>query len=140
LRVITNSTVAAGLLARNPQIAIHVTGGFWQANNHALGGSIAAEIAGRYRCDLLFTSIGAIDADGWLLEFREEEVVVAKTMLANARRRILLADHSKFTRVASCKLARIGEMTTLITDAPPPPKLRQSIQDSGCELIIAAEG
>jgi DeoR family glycerol-3-phosphate regulon repressor len=140
LRVITNSTAAAQILGRNPQIAIHVSGGVWQANNHALSGPAAAEFVSRYRCDVLLTSIGAVDADGWLLEFRDEEVVVAKAMLANARRRILLADHSKFTRVATCKLAQLADMTTIITDRPPAGAMRSKIKNSKCELIVASEG
>jgi DeoR family glycerol-3-phosphate regulon repressor len=140
LRVITNSTAAAQILGRNPRIAVHVAGGLWQANNHALSGPAAAEFVGRYRCDVLLTSIGAIDSDGWLLEFRDEEVVVAKTMLANARRRILLADHSKFTRVATCKLAQLADMTTVITDRPPATAMQRRIKSSKCELIVAADG
>lgn len=139
LKVITNSTVAAQLLGRNAEIGIHLTGGIWQSNNQALGGPTAAEVAGRYRCDVLLTSIGAIDPDGWLLEFRDEEVVVAKAMLANARRRVLLADHSKFSRVATCKLARIADMTTIVTDRTPTKAVQRQIRDAGCELILAPE-
>lgn len=139
LKVITNSTVAAQILGRNPEIAIHLTGGVWQSNNQALAGPTAAEIAGRYRCDVMLTSIGAIDPDGWLLEFRDEEAVVAKAMLANARRRVLLADHSKFTRVATCKLARIADMTTIVTDRTPTKAVQRQIRDAGCELIVAPE-
>lgn len=139
LKVITNSTVAAQILGRNPDISIHLTGGVWQSNNQALAGPTAAEIAGRYRCDVMLTSIGAIDPDGWLLEFRDEEVVVGRAMLANARRRVLLADHSKFSRVATCKLARIADMTTIVTDRAPTKPVQRHIRDAGCELILAPE-
>jgi len=136
LRVITNSTAAAAILGADPNITIQVTGGTWQANNRALGGPAAAEAAERYRCDILLTSIGAIDSDGWLLEFHEREVVVARTMLANARRRVLLADHTKFARVAACKLARLCDMTTLVTDRPPPGAIARMMEEAGVELII----
>jgi DeoR family glycerol-3-phosphate regulon repressor len=140
LQVVTNSTVAAEILASNRNITIVLTGGIWQANNHALAGSAAAELAARYRCDVLLTSIGAITDDGWLLEFRDEEVAVAKVMLANARRRILLADHTKFEKVATCKLARIEDMTTFVTDRPPPKPFRKLLRDGNCDLFIAPSG
>jgi DeoR family transcriptional regulator, glycerol-3-phosphate regulon repressor len=139
LRVVTNSTAAARILGRDPAIAIHVSGGLWQQNNHALSGPAAAEFVGRYRCDVLLTSIGSIDPDGWLLEFRDEETLVAKAMLANARRRILLADHSKFTRVAACKLAELSDMTTVITDRAPSNAMMKKIRDSKCGLIVARD-
>lgn len=138
LRVVTNSTVAAEILGKNRSIAVFVTGGFWQANNHGLAGPAAVEAAERYRCDIMLTSIGAIDPDGWLLEFRDEEVAVAKAMLANARRRILLADHTKFAKAATCKLARIGEMTFLVTDRPPPNAFQRLLHDGDCKLLVAS--
>lgn len=140
LRVVTNSTVAAEILGANPKIAVLLTGGRWQANNRALAGAAAAEFAERYRCDAVLTSVGAIDPDGWLLEFRDEEVAVAKAMLANARRRILLADSSKFSKAATCKLARIDEMTTFVTDRPPPPPFRRLMKRGSCDLVVATRG
>jgi DeoR family glycerol-3-phosphate regulon repressor len=140
LRVITNSTVAAQTLGRNPQITVHVTGGRWQANNQSLvGESAAAFVADRYRCDVLLTSCGGVDPDGWLLEFRDDDVVVTKAMLANARRRILLVDHSKFIRVATCKLAPISGMTTIITDRAPSSAMQKLIRESKCELVVAGK-
>jgi len=59
LHVVPSSTVAAEILGKNGNISIVVTGGVWQANNHALAGSAAAELAGRCRCDVLLTRIGA---------------------------------------------------------------------------------
>jgi DeoR family transcriptional regulator, glycerol-3-phosphate regulon repressor len=137
LRVITNSTVAAEHLARDPDISVQVTGGMWQRNNHALAGPAAADFANRYRCDVLITSCGGIDTDGWLLEYRDEEVVVAQAMIANARRRILLVDHSKFNRVAACKLAQISDMTTVITDRAPSQAVQKMFANAKCELVLA---
>jgi DeoR family glycerol-3-phosphate regulon repressor len=58
-------------------------------------------------------------------------------MLANARRRILLADHTKFEKVATCKLARIEDMTTFVTDRPPPKPFRKLLREADCDLCIA---
>jgi DeoR family glycerol-3-phosphate regulon repressor len=138
LFVVTSSTVTAEILGRNPNITVFVTGGRWQAANFSLGGPVAAEIADRYRCDILVTSVGAIDADGWLLEYRDEETTVAKAMFANARQRILVADHSKFSKAATWKLAHMKEMTTFITDQAPPESFQRSLKASGCRLVIAS--
>ena len=127
LRVVTNSTVVARTLGGMAQIS--VTGGAWQANNQSLAGPAAAAFADRYRCDVLLTSCGGIDPDGWLLEFRDEDVVAAQAMLANARRRVLLVDHSKFARVAACKLARLADMTTIVTDRLPSPPMQRLIAE-----------
>lgn len=137
LRVVTNSTTAARTLGRNAAVSVLVTGGTWMTNNEALAGPAAADFADRYRCDVMMTSCGGIDPDGWLLEFRDEEVVTAKAMLANARRRVLLVDHTKFARVASCKLAHLEEMTTIVTDRAPSQEMTRLITRAKCELIVA---
>jgi DeoR family glycerol-3-phosphate regulon repressor len=137
LRVVTNSTSAATILERCPDILIQMTGGYWMPHNRALGGAQAAAAIETYRCDLHLTSIGAIDADGNLLEYRDDEVVVARAMFRNARRKVLLADHTKFSRVAMCRLAHLSEVSTLITDCQPSPATAQMIQDARCELIVS---
>ncbi|MEI8144168.1 MAG: DeoR/GlpR family DNA-binding transcription regulator [Alphaproteobacteria bacterium] len=137
LRIITNSTVAAQILGDGRDTVVHVTGGVWQANNMSLAGPAAVDTVARYRCDFLVTSIGGIDTDGWLMEYRDEDVVVARAMLLNSRKRILLADHTKFARTASCKLAPLGQMTALVTDRPPPLVLRSLMAENGCALVEA---
>ena len=139
LRVITNSTSAATILEHCPDISIQITGGHWLGHNRAVGGIAAVASVENYRCDLLLTSIGAIAGDGSLLEYRDEEAVVARAMLRNARRTVMLADHSKFARVATSRLAHLGEFSTLITDRRPNPETSRMIEKSGCELIISGE-
>lgn len=137
LRVVTNSTVAAAILDRCPDIQIRLTGGIWLANNRALGGMAAAEMVEGFRCDLAITSIGAIDTRGCLLEYRDEEAVVARAMLRNARHRILLADHTKFSRVATHRLGQLGDITTLVTDKAPAAATEMLLRQAGCRIVIA---
>jgi DeoR family glycerol-3-phosphate regulon repressor len=137
LRVVTNSTVAAAILERCPNISIQLTGGVWLANNRALGGTAAVETVEKYRCDLAITSIGAIDAAGCLLEYRDEEVVVARAMLRNARHKVLLADHSKFSRVATFKLGHLRDVTTLVTDRAPVGATATLLDEAQCRMVLA---
>jgi DeoR family glycerol-3-phosphate regulon repressor len=140
LRVVTNSTSAATILEHCPDISIQITGGRWLGHNRAVGGIAAVADVENYRCDLLLTSIGAIAPDGSLLEYRDEEAVVGRAMLRNARRSILLADHSKFSRVATSLLAPLAEFDTLVTDRKPNAEWAAVIARSGCELIVTDAG
>lgn len=137
LRVVTNSTAAAAILDKCPEISILITGGHWLGPNRACGGMHAAAFIENYRCDLHMTSIGGIDAAGNLLEYRDDEAVVGRTMLRNARRSVLLADHTKFSRVAMSRLAHLSEISTLVTDRQPSAATAQMIRDARCELIVA---
>lgn len=137
LRVITNSTAAAAILENCPGISIQITGGLWMGHNRAVAGTPAVEFVENYRCDLLLTSIGGIDPEGNLLEYRDEEVAVGRVMLRNARRKLLLADQSKFGRVATSRLCHLGDIDVLITDRAPANASAHMISGAGCELIVA---
>lgn len=137
LRVVTNSSAAARILGGAQGISVQVLGGTWQPHNGGLVGALAAEMAARWRCDLLVTGIGALSADGWLLDYHEDEVAVARVMLANARRVMLVADHTKFHRLASCTLARFADIAVLVTDAAPPVAQAAALREARTELVIA---
>ena len=138
LRVVTNSTAAASILDKCPEISILITGGMWLGQNRAMGGMHAAAFIENYRCDLHMTSIGGIDSEGNLLEYRDDEAVVGRAMLRNAWRAVLLADHTKFSRAAMSRLGHLSEINTLVTDRQPTPATTRLIRDAGCELIVAS--
>jgi DeoR family glycerol-3-phosphate regulon repressor len=138
LHVVTNSTVAAGILEYCPDVAIHLTGGAWMANNRAMGGAGAAQTVDRFRSDFAILSVGAIDGSGHLLEYREEEVLVARAMLRNARHSILIVDHTKFSRVATFVLGRLHECASVVTDRAPSGAVARMIKDAGCGLVVAS--
>ena len=52
-------------------------------------------------------------------------------------RRVLLADHTKFLRVATSRLAHLSEVDVLVTDRRPPPEKARLIESAGCRLLIA---
>lgn len=138
LRVVTNSTAAARILGGLAGVSVQVTGGAFRAHNGGLVGPHAVEMAARWRCDLLVTGIGAISADGWLLDYHEEEVAVARAALAQARATILVADHSKFLRAAACVVAPLSAASVLVTDRPPPRSHAAALRSAGTDLVVVA--
>jgi DeoR family fructose operon transcriptional repressor len=55
-------------------------------------------------------------------------------MLASARRRILLADHSKIGGVSLCKHADLSDIDLLITDTGLPDADLEALQAVGLEV------
>jgi DeoR family glycerol-3-phosphate regulon repressor len=137
LLVVTNSSAAARVLGTVPGMKVHLLGGTWQARNGGLTGATAAEMAGRWRCDALLTGCGAIGADGWLLDYHEDEVAVARAMLAGAGRLIIVADSAKFHRAAPCRVVRPGRGALLVTEAAAPAATRKALHAAGAEIVIA---
>lgn len=137
LLVVTNSSAAARILGAAPGMKVHLLGGVWQARNGGLAGATAAEMAGRWRCDTLLTGAGAVDAEGWLLDYHEDEVAVARAMLGGARRIMILADAAKFRRTAPCRVARPGRDALLVTDAAVPAATGRALRKAGAEIVLA---
>ncbi|MBL6457234.1 DeoR/GlpR transcriptional regulator [Belnapia sp. T6] len=137
LLVVTNSSAAARILGAAPGMQVHLLGGVWQARNGGLTGATAAEMAGRWRCDALLTGGGAIGADGWLLDYHEDEVAVARAMLARAGRLVIVADSAKFHRAAPCRVAQPGRGGMLVTEAAAPAATGRALRAAGAEIVIA---
>jgi DeoR family fructose operon transcriptional repressor len=55
-------------------------------------------------------------------------------MCGSARRRILLADHSKFGKVSNCKHADLADIDLLITDTGINPKMLKSLRSTGLQV------
>lgn len=66
--------------------------------------------------DYAVIGVSAIDEDGALLDFDHREVQVTKTILAQARTKILVADAIKFSRRAPALVATLADMTALEED------------------------
>jgi DeoR family glycerol-3-phosphate regulon repressor len=64
-------------------------------------------------------------------------VKVAQAILAQARRRFLVADRSKFTRTAPVRIASLSEVDVFFTDAPPPAAVQAACAGWGTEIAVA---
>ncbi len=137
LRVVTNSTAAARSLGGDDGVSVQVLGGTFRPRNGGLVGALTAELAARWRCDLLVTGVGAISADGVLLDYHEEEVAVVRAMLAHARITLLVADHTKFLKTAACVVAPVAAAAVLVTDRPPPDSHAKALRRAGTEVVVA---
>lgn len=63
-----------------------------------------------------------------------EEAQVAREMVNRARRRIVVADHSKFGRMAAFKVCDLDGIDMLVADQPPGPDLRTALTAAGVEI------
>lgn len=115
IKVITNNLDVATAL-ENSDSEVWLSGGRVRNKQRDLTGYATASFLNSFRADIAFCGVGAIDSKGDLLEFNYEEAELSRVMLANAKQKIVLADHSKFRRHASVFCTRLAEIDVLITD------------------------
>ena len=62
----------------------------------------------------------ALDEDGAIMDYDMREVAVARAIVENARRTILVCDRLKFERSAPVRICSVADIHAFVTDAPPP--------------------
>ena len=137
LVVITNNLHVANILSTAQDIEVVLAGGILRASDGGLVGDVTAEFVRHFRPDIAFLGASALSEDGDALDFDFREVRVAQAVMRLARRSILLADHSKFSRSASVRIGRIADYDGFITDAPLPAELNEQCNRHNCEVTAA---
>ncbi|MFE1598333.1 DeoR/GlpR family DNA-binding transcription regulator [Methylobacterium sp. ID0610] len=135
LLVITNNLNVATLLYRHPKISLIVAGGPVRRSDGAVIGSAAVDFINQFKVDYAVIGASAIDEDGTLLDFDYREVQVARAIIDNARRVMLVADKLKLERTAPIRVGHLGELDDFVTDALPSAPLRELCDRHGVRLV-----
>lgn len=134
LKVLTN---AVEPLIASEEMAFQIisTGGIFNRNALAFYGETAAQTILRYHVDLALIGCAGLDLQKGVTDSNESEIVVKRTMLQQADRVAVLADHTKFGRVAFLELSDLDKISYLITDERPPEEWVARCAELGVELI-----
>ena len=106
LLVITNNLHVANELHRNAAMQVIVTGGSIRQGDGGIVGAVTVAQIEQFRVDLAIIGTSAIDPDGTLLDFDVHEVEISRAIIEHARKIVLVADSSKFSRSAPVKIAQ----------------------------------
>lgn len=100
-------------------INLYCAGGLLQKTTLSYNGTFARNFFSSFCSDIAFISCKGISMEHGISWVYEEEACLRKIMLENAKRRVLLCDHSKFDAVSSCKLFGFEQIDYLVTDQKP---------------------
>jgi len=139
LLVITNNLNVVDILAGRDGVEVIAAGGRVRASDRAVVGALAMDFIRGFRVDYAVIGASAIDHDGTLLDFDIEEVRVSQTIIAHARKVILVADSSKVGRPAPVRIAGIDAVDHLVTDRCNP-ALAEACREYGVDVVETASG
>ena len=129
LRVVTNSLKIAATLAAQPQgPEVFVLGGRLERDNRETIGPTTIEEIGRFNADCAIVTIGALSAADGASDYSHDEAQVARAMIAQASRTVVLADQSKFDRRVAFQVCPIDRIDVLITDEAPSAALSAALE------------
>ena len=137
LTVITNALNIVFALAPYPTITVIVLGGVLRHSELTILGSLGEDALENLRADKLFMGSSAIHADYGLSAENFAEARSDQTLMDSAREIIVLADHTKFGRVATVRVTPLTRIRRMITgtDIPPEDARLLSEHDVMLELV-----
>lgn len=138
LLVVTNNMNVANILNRNPDCEVVVTGGALRQSDGGLTGDITTAAIRQFKFDIGVIGCSAIDPDGDILDFDLREVGVSQTILNQSRRKMLIADHTKFKRKAPARIGSLSDMDVFFTDANVPQGLKKACVEWHTEIKISS--
>ena len=137
LFVCTNSLPVASILTTRTAATVRLLGGTVRRPSLAGVGQVTLDGLAMINVDVAFLGTNGVSLQRGLTTPDEQEGIVKHAMLATARRRILLADHSKIGRENLCRYAELTDLDVLITDDGIADHDAQAIEAAGVEVQIA---
>ncbi len=116
LTVITNTLNIATQLAAYPNITVIVLGGVLRHSELSMLGLIMEHALDNLRADKLFMGTPAVHVDYGFSADDMAEMESDQALMNIAREIIVLADHTKFGRIATIRVAPVKRVHRVITD------------------------
>src|SRR5580693_193161 len=135
LLVITNNLHVANELHRNKAIEVIVTGGSIRQGDGGIVGAVTVGQIQQFRVDIAIIGTSAIDSSGTLLDFDVREVEISRAIIEHARKVVLVADSSKFSRAAPVRIAHLSEIDVFVTDSLPSNEIAEMCRLCDVEVI-----
>lgn len=137
LTVITNALNVANVLADAPGITLVLTGGILRRSELSLSGHLTALALSELRTDFVFIGAHAISFEHGLSADNLLEVATDRGVLEIGARRVVVADHTKFGKFATARIAGLAQLHTVVSDAGLDPATVERLRESGIEVVLA---
>ncbi len=115
-QIVTNSLRTAALFSDNENIQVVLIGGRLRKSNGSLVGAEAARQIGKICADYSFISPTGVDVQFGITDTNANEAVVRELMIRNSKKRILVADHTKFGLTCPNVIAPLDIFDRIVTD------------------------
>lgn len=138
LRVITSDLHIALFLAEFKQIEVTIIGGRIDESSQSCIGEHGRKLLQNIWPDVAFVSCNGWDLQRGMTAPTEEKAALKQDLIAHAKRKVLLADSSKYGSWALFNIAHLNELTDIVTDQQLDMQVRTSLQTLSTRLTIAS--
>lgn len=136
LTIITNSLDLAWAVAHRTSADLIVLGGQLRRGEGSLLGQTELSLRELNPDQAFFGCFGISGRQG-LTGTSMLEVVTDRIMIAACPELVVVADHTKFSQRGPVVITPADELSTLVTDRPPPPEDAAELDAKGVSIIVA---
>ncbi|KQN54303.1 DeoR family transcriptional regulator [Erwinia sp. E602] len=136
LLIVTNDFVIANFIIDNSQCRMIHTGGTLYRENRSCAGDAAAQTLRGLSVDIAFISASCWSQRG-IFTPDEEKIAVKRAACEVSGKRVLLADSSKYNKIASFLALPVTSFDCIITDPQLPGPARQELAQRDLDVILA---
>ncbi len=133
--IITNSAFIAGHVRTIPGARIVLLGGSYDPDAQAMSGPLVRKCAEQFYVDKFFIGIDGYEPSQGFSNVDMLRAEAVRAMAAQANKRIILTDSSKFNKRGVVRLISAKEVTSVITDGIPD-NCREALEKDNVEVVI----
>ncbi len=136
LTVLTNAPAVAQAAAKNPRLRVVLCPGDYDPHEGGVFGPETTHFLQRFHADKTFIGASGLTASG-PVEANSPVSWIKRTMIGQARRRLLMVDHTKFNAYALERVCPLSDIDDVIVDTPPDEALNEALAVAGVALHVA---
>ena len=135
--VVVNSPPLATSLAMRPNLTVLMLGGRVRGKTLATVDDLALRPLADLRVDVAFMATNGLTIERGLTTPDPAEAAVKRSMMAAARRTVLLADHTKVGNDHLARFGSIADLDLLITDTGLDDDVTEDLEQAGLRVLRA---
>lgn len=140
LTVITNNLTVLNILNEKKDFTFIVPGGIYCEKENTIVGKQAEYDIGQYNMDYAILAINAISLKKGITDFRTEEKGIINAMIKSAQTSVVVADHTKFERIACMNVCPLEQISHIITDSALDNDILLKYKARGVDVIQPKDG
>ena len=138
LTIITNCASVANTAWHdgNNNHKIYLLGGAYNGVDTETNGSMVIEQIRLFQADHTFMTVGAVNAEQGVMEYRVEAADIIRAMMQQSRRATVLVDSTKLGKTTLAKICELHEIDRLVTERPLSENLQRSLKTNNVEIHV----
>ena len=140
LTVMTNNLQILRVLGKAKNFTLIVPGGMFDHEEYAIYGRQCEQDILGYNIDTALLAVNAISLEKGVTDFRLREVGIIRALLKSAKNRVIVADYSKFDRVACMNVCRLDEIDCIVSDDQLSAETVQKYEEAHVRVITPRSG